>query len=126
MWYGSTMNAADFIACLDRQEIPPEPPQCQRFRDLFGQDASSVIDWRDECCNRGMWALVYRSFARKLAVWIGNRRVLEVMAGRGWLAKALSEEGVSIIATDDNSWDDRHSKSGPVFPVVNLTCGVRH
>ena len=118
MWYGGTMKTADIIACLDRQEIPPEPPRCQRWHDLFDLDASLIIDWREECTKRGMWALVYRGFARELAAWIGDRTVLEVMAGRGWLARALAEEGVSIIATDDNSWDDRHSKSGPVFPVV--------
>ena len=118
MWYGSTMKTTDFIVCLDRQEIPPEPPRCQRWRDIYDRSTSPPTDWREECTKRGMWALVYRSWVRELAAWISGRLVLEVMAGRGWLARALAEEGVSIIATDDNSWDDRHSKSGPVFTVA--------
>ena len=40
------------------------------------------------------------------------------MAGRGWLAKALSEEGIDIIATDDNSWGDKHNKALSVYAII--------
>ena len=111
------MTGEDFIAHLDRQEIPPHPPGTGGMRRF---DFREGKDFRGEATKRGMWALVYRSFAQMLAEWIGDRTVLEVMAGRGWLAKALSEEGVDIIATDDKSWDDRHVEASDVFPVHKM------
>lgn len=66
----------------------------------------------------GMYALVAYSWVAPLAEWIGKRRVLEVMAGRGWLAKALSSLDIDILATDDYSW--KNSKP-LVHPVQNAT-----
>lgn len=110
------MKIEQFIAFLDSQKIPPEPP------DHCGQALYDSKLWagRERCLKRGMWALVYRSWVRVLAEWIGDRQVLEVMAGRGWLAKALTEEDVSVVATDDGSYDKRHSKCGPVYTVLPL------
>jgi hypothetical protein len=47
------------------------------------------------------------------------------MAGCGWLAKALSEHGVNVIATDNRTWHSRdwceiHPKAKDIFPVENL------
>lgn len=112
------MKLEEFLNCLDRQEIPQDPPdlcgQALRFFD------SGLWRGREKCLKRGMWALVYRTWVQVLAEWIDDRQVLEVMAGRGWLAKALSEEGINIIATDDNSWDKRHSECGPVHEILPL------
>lgn len=110
------MKIEQFIAFLDNQKIPPESP------DHCGQALYNPKLWsgREKCTKRGMWALVYRSWVQVLAEWIGDRQVLEVMAGRGWLAKALAEEGVSIVATDDGSFDKRHNKCGPVHEVLSL------
>lgn len=104
------LSTTEFIEYLDKGEIPPSPPILDRRR-------LEDFQARGAATKRGMWALVYKDFARELAAWIGDRKVLEVMAGRGWLAKALSDEGIEIVATDDNSWDNRHSKAAPVFPV---------
>lgn len=105
------LTPQEFIAYLDRGFIPNDPPITKRF---------CVDDWkaRDEVTKRGMWALVYNSWVKELVYWIDNRKVLEVMAGRGWLAKALFEKGVDITATDDNSWDDKHNKAVAVYPVI--------
>ena len=54
----------------------------------------------------GIWALVDQKWTQELASWIHDRECLEVMAGNGLLAKALTQKGVSILATDDKSWDD--------------------
>ncbi len=104
------LNTSEFIEYLDKGEIPPSPPIT---RWLGPEDFRA----RTHCTERGMWGLVYKGFASELAAWIGDRKVLEVMAGRGWLAKALSDEGVEVVATDDNSWDNKHSKAASVFPV---------
>lgn len=68
----------------------------------------------------GMYALVDKTWTKELAEWIGNKRCLEVMAGAGWLSKALAEHGVQIIATDDYSWFDGHKKINHVYTVENL------
>ena len=73
------LSTSEFIEYLDKGEIPPGPPIIRR-KDLEDFQA------RTHCTERGMWALVYKDFARELAAWIGDRKVLEVMAGRGWLA----------------------------------------
>lgn len=49
--------------------------------------------------------LLSKEWITALSLWIGNRRCLEVMAGTGALAYCLIKEGVSIIVTDDYSWE---------------------
>lgn len=65
----------------------------------------------------GMWTIVDLMWTKQLADWIDGRKVLEVMAGRGWLAKALASHGVDIIATDNQSWN--HSKHG-IFDIQRI------
>lgn len=47
-----------------------------------------------------MYSLVDQQWTATLAAMIGRLRVLEVMAGSGLLARALSDHGVNIIATE--------------------------
>ena len=61
---------------------------------------------QDEFRKKGMYANVTWQWVRPLAKWIGGRKCLEVMAGRGWLSLALQSQGVNIIPTDDYSWID--------------------
>lgn len=71
----------------------------------------------------GMWAIVDKTWTKELADLIGGRQVLEVMAGAGWLAKALKEHGTNVIATDDASWRDCHTLvqgNGTVTEVETL------
>lgn len=68
----------------------------------------------------GMWAIVDQVWTKELARWIGKRRVLEIMAGAGWLAKALHGHGVDIIATDSYEWNEQHSLMKHVYPVEEL------
>jgi hypothetical protein len=64
-----------------------------------------------------MWAIVSQEWTTQLAEWIGERKVLEIMAGAGWLAKALSDCGVNIVATDSGDWDERHDKMMRLYPI---------
>ncbi len=76
--------------------------------------AISVIDSykeRDRWLKLGMFAFVCWDWVNPFATWIGNRRCLEVMSGAGWLAKALREKNIDIIATDDYSWGKRRGWS---------------
>ena len=53
----------------------------------------------------GYYARVTRQFAETLSEAVGpDARVLDPMAGRGLLVKALQEQGVEVLGTDNNSW----------------------
>ncbi|MGL5676161.1 MAG: hypothetical protein ACRDDX_07095 [Cellulosilyticaceae bacterium] len=49
------------------------------------------------------YTLVTKDFCKALATFIGNKKVLEVMAGTGCLTYGLRQYGVTIHATDDLS-----------------------
>ena len=84
-------------------------------------DPLSSFRAREECCKRGMWAIVDKHWTKELAKWIGNRKCLEVMAGAGWLAKALDFYKVDIIATDDYLWKNgRHKEMKVVYTVEEI------
>lgn len=62
------------------------------------------IEMRSFQIRHGMFAIVDAAWTKELAARLTGMRVLEVMAGRGWLAKAMREHGVTWVATDDHSW----------------------
>lgn len=62
-----------------------------------------ALRFRPEIVEASSWSLVSYEWVRPLAAWIGARRCLEIMCGRGVLTKALRDCGTSIIATDNLS-----------------------
>ena len=90
-----------FITCLLKGEIPEEPPK----RDMNSWELRKIAT------ERNMWTLVSRDWVKVLAERIKGKKVLEVMAGAGWLAKALSDEGIEIFATDDYRWEHFNNRS---------------
>lgn len=54
------------------------------------------------------WGNFEDKFVDELVDWIGDKRVLEVFAGNGLLAKKLQNRGVSIIPTSTFQSHDRH------------------
>lgn len=59
-------------------------------------------------------------FADELSIYLKGKRVLEVFAGNGYLAKRLSDRGVNVRATSIFSGHDGHFY-GMHFPVEELT-----
>lgn len=53
---------------------------------------------------QGIWNLYSREMIRELAQIIGPRQVLEIGAGNGVLSSFLTQAGIDVIATDDQSW----------------------
>lgn len=70
----------------------------------YAKDMMDSYYQRREWTKKGMFAFVSQDWTKPLAKWIGTRKCLEVMAGAGWLAKALKDEGVDIIASDNHTW----------------------
>lgn len=73
------------------------------------EDAFDQYTERDKWIKLGMFAFVCWNWITPFIKWINNRKCLEVMAGAGWLTKALREKGVSIISTDNNSWKNKQA-----------------
>ena len=63
-----------------------------------------MIRYRPQIVEASSFALIAYEWVRPLAQWTGQRRCLEIMCGRGVLAKALWDCGVTVVATDDQSW----------------------
>ena len=109
------LQIEQFMGYLDRGEVPPRPFTPDSIKCMGG------YEYRDQCTSRGMWALVDLEWTKELADIIGSTKCLEVMAGFGWLAKALKQHGVDIIATDDQTWNgNRHSQGKPFDFVEKL------
>lgn len=117
------ISVDEFVNFVWNYKIPPSAPY---GTSPHGLAEFSLGSWsehheaREECIKYGMWGIVYQTFAFALAEWIGGCQVLEIMAGAGWLAKALQDEGVSIIATDNASWDKRHTRQKHLTSVLKL------
>jgi hypothetical protein len=60
---------------------------------------------RKEYIKLGMYGFVSWRWISPLSEWIGERKCLEVMAGRGWLSHALQIKGIDVTATDNYSWN---------------------
>lgn len=120
----------DWMQNLDDGEIPKRTPIClssHNSTDLLIDFISEYgNDPRGFATSRGMWALVDLTWTDDLAHWIGSREVIEVMAGAGWLAKALNIHGVKIIATDNLSWNGEktHRNIKPVYEIKEFE-GIR-
>lgn len=109
-----------FKAYIQWNKIPPLPPIGTSIggHDFYRDPLEQLYATKEHARNHGMYAIVDQRWTGKLAEWIDGRQVLEVMAGRGWLAKALSDHGCRVIATDNMSWTWRSGK--PVYEVENL------
>lgn len=93
--------------------IPDGYPECSRFR------------------FHGMYTVIDNEWVIPLAKWIkgitggGQWEVIEVMAGRGWLARALSQKGLHIEASDNGSdYEHRDRTLGYDEEVVNAVYDV--
>ncbi len=104
------MRMQEYVDKLLAGEIPMEPPH--DMGSYWSEDLDRVYDslaQRRRLTNAGIWCIIDRGWTDKLAKWIGDRTVLEIMAGSGALAYALTQGGASVIATDNQSWDKDHS-----------------
>jgi len=94
---------------LLKKEIPESYPEdISRMIPIEMMILNRDIE-RNNFIDLSSFALVSNRWVKPLAEYIGNKKCLEIMAGRGVLSKALSECGVDIIATDNFSWTWRNN-----------------
>jgi 2-polyprenyl-3-methyl-5-hydroxy-6-metoxy-1,4-benzoquinol methylase len=89
----------DNIEGLKKKIIPP-------FWHFPEDVYCSIFDYRPDAITYGGFSCVAQDWVSELAQWIGNRKCLEIGAGRGLLAKALHDNEVDIVATDNYCWED--------------------
>lgn len=75
---------------------------------------------RIEYVELGMFAFVSWRWVNPFVEWLDGRKCLEVMAGRGILAKALRQKGIGCIATDDFSWSKKEGFEQWKNPVTDV------
>ena len=95
------------LETFKKLEIPKEIPEetlkwhtdfHKYCEDKYFLYSSGTI--RDEMISLSSFVVIDQILAKSLAEYIGNRKVLEIMSGIGCLAKALSDQGVTIHPTD--------------------------
>lgn len=116
------------------EKIHDEMPKYAKKRDFLNFDISTfdfeemknetshLKEYRlkNEFFQYGMFGFVSWRWINPLVKWLGDKRCLEVMAGRGWLSKGLREKGKELIATDDYSWHRVENWQGNVTDVEEL------
>ncbi len=103
-------------------EVPSFPPYIPNWG---VSNFEAIYEAKDKVKKAGMFALVDEQMAQRLADVIkkatnlSSPRVLEVMAGVGWLARALSDTGLDVEAVDDASWSF-HTTAPQIYPVRRM------
>ena len=59
--------------------------------------------------NFGYW-IINQQNVNNLKEFIGNSKVLEIMAGTGYVGNILAMNDIDIISTDDGSWNNTFNK----------------
>lgn len=115
------MKVEKYLELIGKGEIPSEHPEHTSLWGRSWPDFSlNYLQARDFCIARGLWIVITTEWISKLAEWISERSCLEVMAGGGWIAKGLVDQGIHVIATDNFTWGHRHKEMEPVFEVVPM------
>lgn len=111
----SVDESIEFLKTIINKEIPEDisPKVSQSFNAFL---------LREHAIRHMGYALVTKRFARDLAKYIGDNKCLEIMAGRGCLSKALKDEGVDIITTDDYSWSNKFNMHDTWTDVEEIHC----
>lgn len=98
----------EYYSTILKSETPVSVPEVLTHytEDGFSRDQHSAAYYiHSSLCEFGMYAKVTQKFVKSLAPNIGDGVVLDPMAGKGFLVKALRENGVKSIASDNNSWN---------------------
>lgn len=118
------------IEGLKRGEIPDTFPDLETELSIFStrsdytyEDRVYSYQARDEYTSRCGFAIISKEWIQPLAKFIGKDKCLEIMGGSGLLSKALKDEGVNVICTDNLSWEDSKTEWKNHFTEIeNLDC----
>ena len=128
MNFDESITALDeFLESIKRREVPrlfpegaEEATKCPKGYDYF--KSKYGVEPRSVAHDHMMWTVVDLNWTWHFAQYLGSMRVLEVMAGVGWLTKALRAHGANIISTDNMSWQKDYAPNfgDPVTEIEPL------
>ena len=98
-------NIGEILEAYGKHELPYDIDDKyihNRARMLFSEEC---FNFRNNMIDIQGYPIITKRLCKALAEFIGNRKVLEIMSGKGALAKGLIDEGVSIKPTDNFSWE---------------------
>lgn len=118
------------IEGLKRGEIPDTFPDLEADLNIFStrsdysyEDRVYSYQARNEYTSRCGFAIISKEWIQPLVKFIGKDKCLEIMGGSGLLSKALKDEGVNVICTDNLSWEDSKTEWKNHFTEIeNLDC----
>lgn len=118
------------IEGLKKGEIPDTFPDLEAELSIFSarndytyEDRVYSYQARDEYTSRCGFAIISKEWIQPLAKFIGKDKCLEIMGGSGLLSKALKDEGVNVICTDNLSWENSKTEWKNHFTEIeNLDC----
>lgn len=107
--YKTKIEVSDEIPdCMPKQAEPMHnffsSPRTEEEMESFMLRGQKEFVLREAYNQAGMYAFVSKKWVVPFSRWIGERKVMEVIAGRGFLAKALREQGIEVHASDNFSW----------------------
>ncbi|UDM32095.1 SAM-dependent methyltransferase [Lentilactobacillus laojiaonis] len=69
----------------------------------------------------GMWAYISAPFVQDISEYVKDKKVLEVMAGNGYISKGLKNLGTTVYPTDSLAWtSENQTGKKPVIDVEPL------
>jgi len=107
--YGEPLHRStrEFADAVLAGEVPESLPyELMEFPNDYERSNKGirVMILRQALQKRGYYAHVTKDFAREVSMLQDVGTVLDPLAGNGFLGKALREQGVPTIITDDHSW----------------------
>lgn len=107
-----------FVSDFVNGEIPEEIPfNLTRYGENF------MAGFRSHQAGQevGYYAKITKKFAKKLAQEVGKDAViLDPMAGKGYFTKAMREQGIKTIGSDDKSWEKVQSDDKSIENIEAL------
>ena len=89
------------MSSYNNNQIPDRGVLTLLFNYMYKFDLYSIRDTFIK--NFGYW-IINQQNINNLKEFIGNSKVLEIMAGTGYVGNLLATNGINIVSTDNNSW----------------------
>lgn len=94
------------LICVMKGSVPKSLP----YQSAGYHNADSIMFMKFH--DAGFYGKITQQVAKGLAKNIGDGTVLDPMAGKGYFVKAMREQGIKTIGSDDKSWSEVQTDEG--------------
>lgn len=104
--YSLNDETKEYMRSFLNGEIPESLPESLSSGSYNSNDFMTGIIVHQKSLDYGHYAKITKKFAKNLAESLNKDSViLDPMAGKGYFVKAMREQGIATIGSDDKSWD---------------------